>query len=103
MGLTNRLHNIGGVSRAEAQKLLDFTKELKIEVLKILQEKHPDLIPSFRSAIYQFLPRSLSVSPPAELMGRASLAGPEDPVEIGEVAEAGKTADLRYGQTAILQ
>lgn len=37
--------NIGGASRAEALELLDFTKELKIEVLKILQEKHPDLIP----------------------------------------------------------
>ncbi len=37
--------NIGGASRAEAQELPDFTKELKIEVLKILQEKHPDLIP----------------------------------------------------------
>ena len=36
--------NIGGASRAEAQELLDFTKELKIEVLKILQKKHPDLI-----------------------------------------------------------
>ena len=37
--------NIGGASRAEAQELLDFTKELKIEVLKILQEQHPDLVP----------------------------------------------------------
>ena len=37
--------NIGGASHAEAQELLDFTEELKIEVLKILQEQHPDLIP----------------------------------------------------------
>lgn len=37
--------NIGGASHAEAQELLDFTKELKIEVLKILQEQHPDLVP----------------------------------------------------------
>lgn len=37
--------NIGGASYAEAQELLDFTKELKIEVLKLLQEKHSDLIP----------------------------------------------------------
>ena len=36
--------NIGGASRAEALELLDFTKELKSEVLKILQEKHPELI-----------------------------------------------------------
>ena len=36
--------NIGCASYAEARELLDFTKELKIEVLNILQEKHPDLI-----------------------------------------------------------
>lgn len=36
--------NIGGASRAEAQELLEFTKELKSEVLRILQEKHPELI-----------------------------------------------------------
>lgn len=37
--------NIGGASRAEAQELLDFTKELKIEVMQILREKYPDLVP----------------------------------------------------------
>ena len=37
--------NVGGASHAEAQELPDFTKKLKIEVLKILQKKHPDLIP----------------------------------------------------------
>ena len=36
--------NIGGASRAEAQELLDFTKELRVEVIKILKEKYPDLI-----------------------------------------------------------
>ena len=36
--------NIGGASRAEAQELFEFTKELKSEVLRILQEKHPELI-----------------------------------------------------------
>ncbi len=46
---------------------------------------------------------SFSVSPAAELMRGKILERPEDPVEIGEVAEAGKTADLRYGQTAVLQ
>ena len=37
--------NIGGASHAEAQELLDFTKELKIEVMRILREKYPDLAP----------------------------------------------------------
>ena len=37
--------NIGGASRAEAQELLDFTKELRIEVMQILREKYPDLVP----------------------------------------------------------
>lgn len=37
--------NIGGASHAEAIELLDFVKELKAEVLSILAEKYPDLLP----------------------------------------------------------
>ena len=37
--------NIGGASQAEAIELLDFTKELKEEVLKLLSEQYPDLLP----------------------------------------------------------
>ena len=51
----------------------------------------------------QFFPRSLSVFPPAELMGRAVLAGAEHPVEIGQVAEAGKTGSFRHGQFLVFQ
>lgn len=36
--------NIGGASPTEARELLDFTKELKIEVLTLLRKNHPDLI-----------------------------------------------------------
>lgn len=37
--------NIGGASHAEAIELLDFVKELRQEVLEILAEKYPDLLP----------------------------------------------------------
>ena len=37
--------NIGGASHAEALELLDFVKELRTEVLEILAEKYPDLLP----------------------------------------------------------
>ena len=37
--------NIGGASHAEALELFEFVKELRTEVLKILSEKHPDLLP----------------------------------------------------------
>ena len=36
--------NIGGASHAEAIELLDFVKELRKEVLKILAEKYPELL-----------------------------------------------------------
>lgn len=38
--------NIGGASRAEAEELLDFVKELRTEVLTLLAEHFPDLSPS---------------------------------------------------------
>ena len=37
--------NIGGASHAEAIELLDFVKEFRTEVLTILAEKYPDLLP----------------------------------------------------------
>ena len=37
--------NIGGASHAEAIELLDFVKELREEVLEILAEKYPELLP----------------------------------------------------------
>lgn len=37
--------NIGGASHAEAIELLDFVQELRKEVLEILAEKYPDLLP----------------------------------------------------------
>lgn len=37
--------NIGGASHAEALELLDFVKEFRAEVLDILSEKYPDLLP----------------------------------------------------------
>lgn len=37
--------NIGGASRAEAIELLNFVKELRLEVLAILKAKHPELMP----------------------------------------------------------
>ena len=38
--------NIGGASKAEAEELLDFAKELRMEVLKILSERFPELLPA---------------------------------------------------------
>ena len=37
--------NIGGASKAEAIELLEFTKVLRCEVLKLLKERFPDLSP----------------------------------------------------------
>ena len=37
--------NIGGASHAEVLELLDFVKELRTEVIEILAEKYPDLLP----------------------------------------------------------
>lgn len=36
--------NIGGASRAEAEELLSFAKELRIDVLENLRKKHPELL-----------------------------------------------------------
>ncbi len=41
--------NIGGASNAEALELLEFAKELKNEVLKILLEQFPNLVPIIKS------------------------------------------------------
>ena len=46
---------------------------------------------------------SLSVFPPAELMGRDLFAGTEYPVEIGQVTEAGQTGSFRHGQSGVFQ
>ena len=36
----------GGASKAEAEELLDFTKELRTEVLQILAARFPELLPA---------------------------------------------------------
>ena len=37
--------NIGGASKMEAEELLDFAKELRQEVLTLLNERFPDISP----------------------------------------------------------
>ena len=46
---------------------------------------------------------SLSVSPAAELMRGKILERPENTVEIGKIAEAGKTGCFRYSQSLVFQ
>jgi hypothetical protein len=36
--------NVGGASSDEAKELLAFAKELRLEILSLLQKNHPDLL-----------------------------------------------------------